>query len=87
LQTSRRAKVKLIGLLALAAVGLGTAASAEPSDKRRGKPVRVTEECTRDRCAVYVNGRRWGSHESDDTGRVVVRDRRGRVVVKIDRDD
>jgi hypothetical protein len=29
---------------------------------------------------------RWGSTQSDDTGRVVVKDKRGRVIAKISKD-
>jgi hypothetical protein len=77
----------LITLLVAGAVGLGASGPLDKVEKaRRLGPARVTQSCTAERCAVYVNGRRWGSTQSDDTGRVVVKDKRGRVIAKISKD-
>lgn len=77
----------LVRLLALGAVALAATAQAEPRERPRDKPVRVKTDCIGDRCAIYVGGYRAGSAEEDDTGRLVIRDKRGRVIAKIERDD
>lgn len=47
------------------------------------REVRLRTECIGDRCALYEKGRRVGSVTNDGTGRLVVRDKRGRITAKI----
>lgn len=73
----------LIRLLVAGAVALGAAAHAEPH-KAHQKPVRVKTSCIGDRCAIYANGYRVGTSKRESTGRITIRDKRGRLIARID---
>lgn len=57
---------------------LALAASTASGAERRV----IRSECIGNRCALYEKGRRVGSVTRYDSGRAVVRDRRGREVAR-----
>lgn len=78
----------LIRMLAAGAVALGATAALPAKERLSQRPKEIKEvksRCIGDRCAIYVGGYRVGSMREEE-GRLVVRDKRGRTVVKVEQE-